>query len=164
MKQGVYMGSDHPIQVAIPIALVMIGAVFFATMMRLSETIPAEHRSASPGFGWSWDFDFEDAMATAGRLGERPFPWQATATGNSLLLPLNQPLWYKGLEITYRGRTESDKFSLNVMIRSLDPNVTYRRELDVIEAKRGFKIAGHRFALVKIAPLYIRLRSEDRRG
>jgi hypothetical protein len=67
----------------------------------LSEAVPEKYRSASPGFGWSWPFDYEGAMWEAGRFGEASWPCPAKQTGNRIVLPLNQPLIFEGLEITY---------------------------------------------------------------
>jgi len=154
------MRSDHPIQVTVLAGILLAGGFLFVWMILLRDAVPAEYRSASPGFGWSWDFDYEAGMRDAGRVGAQPWPWPAKETGNRLVLPMDQPLLSKGLEITYRGILESGRFRLDVVIQSLDSNFTYQRDFDMLEAQRGFTIADRRFMLEKISPLYLRLRSD----
>ncbi|MEJ2659367.1 MAG: hypothetical protein P8Z73_01400, partial [Desulfobacteraceae bacterium] len=127
----------------------------------LSGRVPVEYRSASPGFGWSWDFNYQDAILNGGRSGALPLPWQATETGDRLLLPLDQPLDAERLRITYRGKTEPGGFRLDVVIKRLDPDMVYQRDIVVKEAKRGFRIGGKSYLLEEITPLYIYLRSMD---
>ena len=153
------MRSDRPIEIAAFAGILLAGGFLFVWMIVLSDAVPAEYRSASPGFGWSWDFDYEDAMRDAGRLGAEPWPWPAKETGNRLVLPLNQPLLSEGLKITYRGMMESGGFRLDMVIQSLDSSVTYPRDFGVLEARRGFTIANRHFTLENITPLYLRLRS-----
>ena len=153
------MKNVTPIEIAASAVIFLAGSFLFVWMIVLSDAVPAEYRSASPGFGWSWDFDYEAAMRDAGRLGAEPWPWPPKESGNRLLLPLDQPLLFKGLEITYRGMLESGRFRLDVVIQSLDSSFTYQRDLGVLEARQGFLIDDRRFALGKISPLYLRLHS-----
>ena len=158
------MKGGHSTETWILIGSLLTGGFLFAWMIVLADAVPEEYRSASPGFGWSWDFDYESAMRDAGRPGAQPWPWPAKETGNRLVLPLDQALLSRGLEITYRGMVESGRFRLDVIIQSLDPSFTYRLDFDVPEARRGFKLADRRFALERISPLYLRLRSETEDG
>ena len=153
------MRSDHPIELAAFAGILLAGGFLFVWMIVLSDTVPVDYRSASPGFGWSWDFNYEDAMRDAGRLGAEPWPWPAKATGNRFVLPLNQPLLSEGLKITYRGMTESGGFRLDMVIQRLDSSVTYPIALVVMEARRGFMLADRRFTLEQITPRYLRLRA-----
>jgi hypothetical protein len=153
------MRSARPLEIAAFAGILLAGGFLFVWMIVLSDAVPAEYRSASPGFGWSWDFDYEAAMRDAGRLGAAPWPWPARNTGNRLLLPRNQPLVYEGLAITYRGMIKSDGFRLDVVIQSLDSGVTYPRDVSVMEARRGFTIADGHFTLEQITPRYLRLRA-----
>ena len=114
------MRSDRPIELAALAGILMAAGFLFAWMTVLSDAVPSEYRSASPGFGWSWDFDFEDAMRDAGRLGADPCPWPAKKTGSRLVLPIDQPLLSGGLEITYRGMMDSGGFRLDMVIQRLD--------------------------------------------
>jgi hypothetical protein len=155
------MRSVRPIEMAAVVGMVLAGGVLYVWTIMLSDAVPTEYRSASPGFGWSWDFDYEDAIRDIGSLGGKPWPWPAKETGNRLVLPLNQPLLSKGLKITYRGMMAPGGFRLDVVIQRLDSSVTYPRELVVMEAKRGFTIADRRFALEQITPRYLRLRAAD---
>jgi len=155
------MRSDHPIELAAFTGILLAGGFLFVWMIVLSDAVPVEYRSASPGFGWSWDFNYEDAMRDAGRLGAEPWPWPAKATGNRFVLPLNQPLLSEGLEITYRGMMESGGFRLDMVIQSLDSSVTYPMELVVMEARRGFMLADRRFKLEQITTQYLRLHATD---
>ena len=159
--KGVEMRNDRPIELVAIAGILLVGGFLFVWMIVLSDAVPAEYRSASPGFGWSWDFDYEDAILDAGRLGAEPWPWPAKETGNRLVLPLNQPLLSEGLEITYRGMKESDGFGLDMVIQRLDSSVTYPLNLAVMEARRGFTIADRHFTLEQITPLYLRLRASD---
>ncbi len=153
------MRSDHPIEIAVLAGILLAGVFLFVWMIILIDAVPEEYRSASPGFGWSWDFDYEGAMRDAGRLGAEPWPWPAKESGNRLVLPMNQPLLSKGLQITYRGPLGSGRFRLDVVIQSLDSSFTYQQDFDVLEARRGFTMANRRFRLEKITPRYLRLRS-----
>ncbi len=155
------MRNNRPIELAALAGLLLAGGFLFVWMIVLSDAVPAEYRSTSPGFGWSWDFDYEDAMRDAGRLEAAPWPWPAKATGNRFVLPLNQPLLSEGLEITYRGMKEPDGFGLDMVIQRLDSSVTYPLNLVVMEARRGFTLADRHFTLEQITPLYLRLRASD---
>ena len=153
------MRSDNPIAIVVLTGILLAGGFLFVRMIVLSDAVPAEYRSTSPGFGWSWDFDYEAAMKDAGRPGAEPWPWLAKKTGNRLLLPLDQPLLFKGLKLTYRGMPYSASFQLDFVIQNLDPSFTYSRKISAREARRGFLIDDHPFALEKVSPLYLRLRS-----
>lgn len=155
------MHSGNSIGIAAVAVALICGGILFVWAVMLSDAVPEEYRSASPGFGWSWSFDYEGAMRDAGRFGAEPWPWPAKETGNRLVLPLNQPLLSKGIELTYRGMVQSGKFKLDVVIHRLDSNVSYPRNLSVIEAKRGFKMGDRQFRLKKITPRYLRLCAVD---
>lgn len=154
------MRNDRTTEIVILGGLLMAGCLLFVWMIALSDAVPTEYRSASPGFGWSWDFNYEDAMRETGRLGAEPWPWPAKATGNRLVLPLDQPLLSDGLEIVYRGMIKPGGFRLDMVIQALDSSVTYPRDLIVLDARRGFTLADRRFRLEQITPLYLRLREE----
>lgn len=153
------MKSDRPIEIASIAGVLSAGVALFVWVILLSDAIPEEYRSASPGFGWNFDFDYEGAMKDTGRLGATPWPWPAKKTGNRFLLPLNQPLLAQGTETTYRGLLARGSFRLDVVIHSLDSGVTYPREFSVSEARRGITIADRHFTLEKITPRYLRLRA-----
>ena len=151
------MANDHMIEIAIFGCISIIGIVVFVWAISLSDAVPEEYRSASPGFAWSWPFDYEGATREAGRFGEAPWPWPAKQTGNRIVLPLNQPLISEGLEITYLGITESGRFKLDIAIQNLDSSVTYSHEFGVPKARGGFTIADRQFKLEKITSLYVLL-------
>jgi len=127
----------------------------------LSDTIPVEYRSASPGFGWGWEYDYELGVSEAGRLGAAPLPWPATVSGHQLLLPLNQPLLFQGVKMIYRGMVGSDRFRLDIGIEHLDPGVSYPHVFSVSEARRGLMVNDRQFVLETIKPHYLRLRATD---
>ena len=153
------MRIDRTIEITTVAGILAVGVFLFVWTIVLSDAVPHEFRSASPGYGWSWDFDYETAMQEAGRLGAEPWPWPATGTGNRLVLPLNQPLLSQGLEITYKGMVESDGFRMDMVIPSLDASVTYPQEFSVPKARHGFTMADRHFTLEKITQRYLRLRS-----
>jgi hypothetical protein len=153
------MRRTRPIEMVVIGCILLAGAFFFGWMIVLSDAVPTEYRSASPGFGWSWDFDYQTATRSAGRQGEAPWPWPAKVTGSRLILPLNQPLLTDGLAMTYRGMTATGGFRLDVVIHDLDPNVVYPREFGVEKARHGFMVADRHFRLEKITPRYLRMRS-----
>jgi hypothetical protein len=153
------MQSDRSIEIKVIAGALIIGGLVFIWMLTFRDAIPFEYRNTSPGFGWSWDFDYETAMKEAGRSGAEPWPWPAKATGNRLVLPINQPLNFRGLEITYRGTPENGSFRLDVVIPGLDANFPYQRDLKIQKAEGGFTLAEHRFTLEKITSYYVRLRS-----
>jgi hypothetical protein len=155
------MGNKHPIEIAIIVGLLLAGGVLFWVAMTLSQRVPVEYRSASPGFGWSWDFNYRDAVRNGGRSGASPLPWQAIEAGNRLLLPLDQPLDTERMRIIYRGKTAPGRFRLDIVIKRLDPDAVYQRDLVVKEAKRGFRIGDNAYLLEEITPLYAYLRSMD---
>ena len=151
--------THYQIKVTVLVSSLLTGGLLFFWMVVLSDAVPIEYRSTSPGYGWSWDFNYDMAMQDAGRLGEAPWPWPAKETGNRLVLPIGQPLKTKGMEFTYQGMLEAERFRLDIIIKSLDSSFTYPRDFGVLEAKRGFTIHNRRFTLEKISPLYISLRS-----
>lgn len=151
------MNNDRPIEIAAVAGMLLVAGAMFVWMIVLSDAVPTEYRSASPGFGWSWDFDFEAAMRDAGRFGEQPWPWPAQATDNRLVLPLNQPLLFEGLTITYKGMSASGGFRLDIVIQSLDANVTYPLYVGAMEAGRGFRIADRHVTVENITQRYLRL-------
>ena len=153
------MRRIRPIETVVVGCVLLAGAFFFGWMIVLSDAVPTEYRSASPGFSWSWDFDYRTATRKAGRQGEVPWPWPAKMTGSRLVLPLNQPLRTDGLAMTYRGMTATGGFRLDVVIYGLDPDVVYPREFGVEKARYGFVVADRRFRLEKITPRYLRMRS-----
>jgi hypothetical protein len=156
------MYSGNLIEKAAVAGALIIGGILFVWSVMLSDSVPEEYRSASPGFGWSWSFNYEEAMRDAGKFGAEPWPWPAKETGNRLVLPLNQPLLSKGIVLVFRGKVPSGKFKMDVVINRLDPNVSYPRIFSVPEAKRGFTIGGRQFRLEKITPHYLRLSSVDK--
>jgi hypothetical protein len=123
----------------------------------LSDAIPNEYRSASPGFNWGWEYDYEGAMRVPSKFGGEPWPWPAKKTGSRIILPLKQPLITEGLEITYQGMVDSNDFRLNVKIQNLDTRVTYPLIFSKSEARKGFFIDDKEFVLEKITPLYINI-------
>ena len=139
-----------------------IGAALFIRAIMLSDTVPMEYRSASPGFGWGWEYDYESGVSKAGRLGETPLPWPATVSGHQLLLPLNQPLLFQGVKMIYRGMAESDRFQLDISIEHLDPDISYPQVFSVSEARRGLMVSDRQFVLLTIKPHYLRLQAIDR--
>ena len=151
--------THYQIKVTVLVSSLLAGGLLFFWMVVLSDAVPIEYRSTSPGYGWSWDFNYDMAMQDAGRLGEAPWPWPAKETGTRLVLPIGQPLKTRGMELTYQGMLETERFRLDIIIKSLDANFTYPRDFGVLEAKRGFTIHNRRFTLEKISPLYISLRS-----
>ena len=153
------MENDHKIQIAFILCSLMIGAILFVMAIKSSDAVPVEYRSASPGFNWGWEFDYDVGMKNVGRFGGEPRPWPAKLTDDNMLLPLNQPLLYEGLEITYQGMSASDRFRLTIAIHNLDANVAYPLSYSVVEAKRGFMVADRQFQLEKISDVYLRLRS-----
>lgn len=154
------MRSHRALEIAAVGCILVIAVFLFVWMIVLSDAVPTEYRSASPGFGWGWDFDYQTATHNAGRQGEAPWPWPAMVSGNRLVLPLNQPLLFQGVEITYRGMTKSGGFRLDVVIERLDPNVIYPLHFAVEKARQGFMAANRHFAMEKITPRYLRLRSD----
>jgi hypothetical protein len=157
--KGAHMRDTNPLEIAVVAGALMIGILLFVWAVIQSEAVPAEYRSASPGFGWSWDFDYEAGMRDAGRLGEEPWPWPAKMIGNRLVLPVDQPLLAEGLEITYRGMMEADNFRLDIVILSLDASVTYHREIKISEARHSFTLSDRRFKLEHITSRYLLLSS-----
>ncbi|WP_319404857.1 hypothetical protein [uncultured Desulfosarcina sp.] len=155
------MENHRPIEIAAIVGILLVGAGLFVWAILLSDAVPTEYRSASPGYNWGWSFDYETAMQNAGRLGEQPFPWPAREIANGLLLPLDQPLLSQGLKLTYRGMTDNGNFRLDIVIQGLDAGVTYAQDFDVAEARLGFMIADRRFTLEKITPRYLRLHPAD---
>ncbi len=155
--------SDHGNATHTLIAVTLLaGLLLFVWSIRAANTVPVEYRSASPGFGWSWDFDYASAVDDAGRFGAAPRPWAAVASGDRLLLPLDQPLRASGLKITYRGMPAIDRLRLDVAILRLDPDVTYHRDVDLREARQGMTIGDQRFVLIAVTPGYLRLRAVGR--
>lgn len=152
------MRSKDTIGHTVVACALLAGVLLFIWSIRLSGTVPAEYRSASPGFGWAWDFDRAKGMGEADRFGEAPWPWPATVSGNRLLLPLHQPLAADGLKMTYQGMLGADRFRLDVAIEGLDPGVTYPQVFDVREAMNGLMIDDRRFVVETITPRYLRLR------
>ena len=153
------MQNNRSIEIGALTVIILIAGILFVSMIVYDDVIPVEYRNTSPGFGWSWDFDYEAGMREAGRFGAEPWPWSAKINGSHLVLPLNKSLFFKGLEITYRGMPEPGFIQLDFVIQSLDSSFTYQQNYEMMEAERGFTIADRRFTLEKIYPRYLRLRS-----
>jgi hypothetical protein len=153
------MRSVRPFEVVGLASVLASGIFMFVRMCLLSDAVPMEYRSASPGFNWGWEYDYEGAMRDVGRFGEKPWPWPAKKTGNRIILPLNQPLVTEELEIMYQGMVGPGYFRLDIVIQSLDSGVTYPQEFNAKEARKGFTIADQQFVLEKITPRYLLLSS-----
>ena len=151
------MRTVRPFEIAVIASTLTAGIFLFVRVWLLSDAVPIEYRSASPGFNWGWEYDYEGAMRDAGRFGEKPWPWPAKKTGSRIILPLNQPLVTEGLEITYQGMVGPIDFRLNIVIQNLDAGVNYPQDFSASEAQKGFSIDDKQFVLEKITPLYIRL-------
>ena len=156
------MKRHSTIEIAAIVCTLLVGGLLFIWGIALSDTVPMEYRSASPGFGWGWEYDYQLGVAEAGRYGAAPWPWPAKATGDDLLLTLGQPLQFEGLKLVYRGLSASDQFRLDVGIMHLDPNVAYPRHFAVTAARRGLMIDDRRFFLQTITPRYLRLRADEK--
>jgi hypothetical protein len=154
------MRTIHPFEIVILTFALGAGIFLFVRAWMLSDAVPLEYRSASPGFNWGWEFDYKGAMRSDA-VGEKAWPWPAKKTGSRMLLPLNQPLVTEGLELTYQGMVESDGFRLDVVIQSLDADVTYPQEFSTPEARKGFSIADQQFVLEKITPRYLLLNAQS---
>lgn len=151
------MRTVRPFEIVVIAGALTAGIFLFVRVWLLSDAVPIEYRSASPGFNWGWEYDYEGAMRDAGRFGEKPWPWPAKKTGSRIILPLNQPLVIEGLEITYQGMVGTMDFRLNIVIQDLDAGVNYPRDFSASETRKGFTIDDKQFVLEKITPLYIRL-------
>ena len=154
------MTNGRPIEIAAIVGALLSGAIFFVWMAVHADAVPVEYRNTSPGYGWTWDFDWMTALRDAGRFGEDPRPWPAKAVGGSLVLPLDQPLMIYGLEITYKGMSESGDVRLDIVVQSLDSAVAYPRNIGGLEARDGFMISDRSFRMEHITPLYLRLSSD----
>ena len=151
------MNNIRPFELAVLFSSLTAGIYLFVHVWLLSDAIPIEYRSASPGFNWGWEYDYEGAMRDPGKFGGEPWPWPAKKTGNRIILPLNEPLITDGLEITFKGMVGSDDFSLDIKLHSLDTGVTYPQRLNKSAARKGFFLDDKKFVLEKITPLYIHL-------
>ena len=151
------MRTIHLFEIATIVSAVMAGIFLFVHVCLLSDSVPTEYRSTSPGFNWGWEYDYEGAMRNAGKFGGKPWPWPAQKTANRLILPLDQPLVTDGLKITYKGLVGAMDFRLHVAIQNLDNSVTYPYDFMTSEARKGFSIDNKQFVLENITPLYIRL-------
>ena len=156
------MRSDRPLETLAVYGVMAAGAAAFVWAVVLAGTVPTEYRSASPGFGWGWEYDYELGVSEAGRLGAAPRPWPATVSGDRLLLPLNQPLVFQGLRLIYRGSGGPGRFRLDVVIRGLDPGVTYPNTYAEADAMHGLMIDDRRFVLETVTANYLRLRAVAR--
>jgi hypothetical protein len=151
------MRTIRLVEIAAIASALTAGIFLFVHAWLLSDLIPTEYRSASPGFNWGWEYDYEGAMRNTGKFGGKPWPWPAQKTGSRIILPLDQPLVTDGLEITYQGGAGALDFSLNVVIQNLDTDVAYPHEFLISEARKGFSIDDKQFVLEQITPLYLRL-------
>jgi hypothetical protein len=151
------MNTIRPFELAVLFAVLIAGIYLFVRVCLLSDAIPNEYRSASPGFNWGWEYDYEGAIRDPGKFGGEPWPWPAKKTGTRIILPLNQPLLTDGLEITFKGMVGSEDFRLDIKLQSLDTGVTYPQRFSKSGARKGFFIDDKKFVLEKITPLYIHL-------
>jgi len=150
------MRTIRPFEIVILAFALGAGIFLFVRAWMLSDAVPLEYRSASPGFNWGWEFDYEGSIQ-ADKFGETAWPWPAQKTGNRIVLPQNQPLVTEGLKLTYQGMVESDRFRLDVVIQNLDADVTYPQEFDTTEAGKVIIIDEQQFVLEKITPRYLLL-------
>lgn len=68
--------------------------------------------------------------------------WSKTA------LPLGNPRRIGHIIATYRGKQGRSAFLLDVIIPDLDPQYTYRRQINIEEARKGFRVGAERFVLL----------------
>jgi hypothetical protein len=151
------MNTIRPFELAVLFSSLAAGIYLFVHVWLLSDAIPKEYRSASPGFNWGWEYDYEGAMQGPRKFGGEQWPWPAKKTGNRIILPLNQPLITDGLEITFKGMVGSDDFRLAVKIHSLDTGVSYPQRFSNSGARKGFFLDDKKFVLEKITPRYVQL-------
>jgi len=59
--------------------------------------------------------------------------------------------------LTYRGKVDADHFLIDVTIPALDPQTHYRHKLSIPAARKGFKLVGQEYRLLKITKSSIRL-------
>ena len=151
------MNTIRPFELAVVFSSLTAGIYLFVHVWLLSDAIPIEYRSASPGFNWGWEYDYEGAMQGPRKFGGEPWPWPAKKTENRIILPLNQPLSTEGLEITFKGISGSEAFLLDIKLKSLDTEVTYPQQFSKSAARKGFYVDDMKFVLEKITPFYIHL-------
>jgi hypothetical protein len=151
------MNTIRPFELAVLFSSLTAGIYLFVHVWLLSDAIPNEFRSASPGFNWGWEYDYEGAMQGPRKFGGERWPWPAKKTGNRIILPLNQPLITDGLEITFKGMVGSDDFRLDIKLQSLDTGVSYPQRFSKSEPEKAFFLDDKKFVLEKITPRYIHL-------
>ena len=151
------MNDIRPFELAVLFSSLTAGIYLFVHVCLLSDAIPYEYRSTSPGFNWGWEYDYEGAMQGPGNFGGERWPWPAKKTGHRIILPLKQPLTIDGLEITFKGMVGSDDFRLDIKLQRLDAGVTYPQRFNKSGARKGFFLDDKKFVLEKITPLYIHL-------
>lgn len=59
--------------------------------------------------------------------------------------------------VTYRGKADGSKIRLDVVVLDLDPEVTYRRTIDISQAKSHFQAGEERFTLISAGSLRLRV-------
>ena len=59
--------------------------------------------------------------------------------------------------VTYRGKVDGVRFKLDVVILELDPNVTYKNTIDILQAKQTFRAGDERFELISAGSLRLRV-------
>ena len=76
---------------------------------------------------------------------------------NRIVLPLNQPINFEDLILTYKGK-QGRSILLDVIIPELDPSVAYHHAIPVSEAKKEFYLASRRFKLTSSSYTLIRIK------
>lgn len=59
--------------------------------------------------------------------------------------------------VTYRGKTDGSKILLDVVVLDLDPDVAYRRIIDISQTKTHFQAGEERFAFISAGSLRLRV-------
>ena len=75
-----------------------------------------------------------------------------------IILRLNHEKIIGKAKFVFRGLAENSTFKIDVAILELDPQAYYGYRLSIVDARKGFRLADHKFNLISVRKTAIKIR------